>query len=884
MSANIVSLGYSIDEWYNTPHLWVSLLHPDDRERVQEETRVTTVAGTETEYEYRVVAKDGSVVWLHDRGRFVSDANGKRVWQGVMLDITERKHAENELRGSEERFRTIIESMTDAYWEMDLGGKLTYFNDQLTQLHRRSAEELNGLSYKAYMSEEAAERLLKLYNQLYRTGEPIKALTHDQYQGDGTLIYVESNISVIRDLGGKPVGFRGISRDITERKQTEEALRQSEERYRNIIEEMTDGSWEVDLDGNYIFFNNQMVKFHRRSRAELMGLNNKQYMDEETARRVGKIFKQVYITGQPARDLTYEMIRGDRTKWVNESSVSLIRDREGKPVGFRGVDRDITERKQAELELQRAKDAAEAASRAKSEFLANMSHEIRTPMNGIIGMTNLTLDTNLNAEQHEYLGMVKTSANSLLTVINDILDFSKIEAGKLDFDATDFSLRDCLGNAVKSLAVRAHEKNLELSFDISSDVPDALIGDAGRLRQVIVNLAGNAIKFTKEGEVIVRIETIAISGNEISLHVAVTDTGIGIPEEKQKLIFDAFTQADGSTTRSYGGTGLGLAISSQLVEMMGGKLLVESVPEKGSTFHFTTRLGLQRVSTEQQTQRASVDVRGLRVLVVDDNGTNRRILEQMLVNWHMRVTVVDGGQAALAAMTLNHKAGSPFRLVLLDAHMPEMDGFAVAEKIRQNPELAGVPIMMMTSNDQRGDAERCRKLGVASHVTKPVTQSIVLDAIMATLGSTVTPQEPSAPTREITMKETPNSLHILLAEDNVINQTLAVHLLKKRGHTVVIASNGRAAIAALEKEEFDLLLMDIQMPVMNGLETTAIIREKERTLSSHIPIIALTAHAMKGDRERCLASGMDGYISKPIQGDELSSVIESLAGKSKPGI
>jgi two-component system, sensor histidine kinase and response regulator len=381
--------------------------------------------------------------------------------------------------------------------------------------------------------------------------------------------------------------------------------------------------------------------------------------------------------------------------------------------------------------------------------------------------------------------------------------------------------------------------------------------------------------------VIVRIETNAISGNEISLHVAVTDTGIGIPEKKQKLIFDAFTQADGSTTRQYGGTGLGLAISSQLVEMMGGKLLVESAPEKGSTFYFTAWLGLQRVSTKQQAQRPPVDVRGLRVLVVDDNGTNRCVLEQMLVNWHMRVSVVDGGQAALAAMILNHKAGSPFRLVLLDAHMPEMDGFAVAEKIRQNPELATVPIMMMTSNDQRGDAERCRKLGVASHVTKPVTQSIVLDAIMATLGSAVTTQELSAPSMDIAMKETPNSLHILLAEDNVINQKLAVHLLKKRGHSVVIASNGRATIAALEKEKFDLLLMDIQMPEMNGLETTAIIREKEKANSSHIPIIALTAHAMKGDRERCLAAGMDGYISKPIQADELSRVIESLIGNSR---
>jgi two-component system, sensor histidine kinase and response regulator len=695
---------------------------------------------------------------------------------------------------------------------------------------------------------------------------------------------VESNISLIRDLGGKPVGFRGISRDITERQQTAEALRQSEERYRNIIEEMTDGSWEVDLDGNYTFLNNQMVRFHRRSREELMGLNNRRYMDEDTFKRVGKVFKQVYLTGEPARDFSFEMIRGDRTKWINESSVSLIRDGEGKPVGFRGVDRDITQRKQAELELQRAKETAEAASRAKGEFLANMSHEIRTPMNGIIGMTELTLDTDITADQREYLAMVKTSANSLLTVINDILDFSKIEAGKLDFNEADFSLRDCLGEAVRSLAVRAHEKNLELSVHISPDVPDAVIGDAGRLRQVIVNIAGNAIKFTKTGEVIVNIETKTITENETYLRVSVTDTGIGIPQEKQKLIFDAFTQADGSTTRIYGGTGLGLAISSQLVEIMGGKLLVESIPGEGSTFHFTARLGLQRVATEQPVQPVSMDVSGLEVLVVDDNATNRRILEKMLVNWHMNASVVDGGQAALTAMDLAHRAGHPYRLVLLDANMPGMDGFTVAEWIRKTPELAGATIMMITSNDQFGDAERCRELGVASYVTKPVTQSSLLDAIMTTLGSPAVKQEFHTPATGSAVSEIFDRLHILLVEDNVINQTLAVHLLQKRGHTVVTATNGKEAIAALEKEHFDLVLMDIQMPEMNGFEATAIIREKEKTASSRIPIVALTAHAMKGDRERCLAAGMDGYVSKPIRPEELSKVIQSLLGGSSRAI
>ncbi|MEN3335651.1 MAG: hypothetical protein V7641_5016 [Blastocatellia bacterium] len=662
--------------------------------------------------------------------------------------------------------------------------------------------------------------------------------------------------------------------EITEREHVEKALRQSEERYRSIIENMHDGYFEMDIRGNLTFFNDALCKVHKRSREELLGRNNRDYMDAETAKRFYAIFKQVYDTGETVRDLVWKRTRPDDGERWFEYSVSLMKDIESKAIGYRGISRDITQRILYEEALQKSKESAESASRAKSEFLANMSHEIRTPMNGIIGMTELALDTDLTAEQRDYLGMVKASANSLMTVINDILDFSKIEAGKLDLDATDFSLRQSLGETLKTLAIRAHEKGLELAFQISPDVPDLLVGDAGRLRQIIVNLVGNAIKFTDEGEVIVRAETQWRNDDEIGLHLAVADTGIGIPAEKQRLIFDAFTQADGSTTRQYGGTGLGLAISSQLVQLMGGQILVESKPGRGSNFHFTLPLALGKGVAKIPVPAEPVELRNLRVLVVDDNATNRRILEEMLINWHMRATAVDGGRAAIDTLKQAQAAGEPFTLVLLDAQMPEVDGFMVAEQIKQSSELARTTIMMLTSNNQRGDAARCRELGVALYITKPIMQANLIDAIMTVLGTASPVEVLSAGTLQRSPCESRG--HVLLAEDNAINQRLAVHLLEKQGYTVVVAVNGKQALAALEKERFDLVLMDVQMPEMNGFDATALIRQRERTTGAHVPVIAMTAHAMKGDRERCLEAGMDEYISKPLQVNELLRVIQGL--------
>ena len=791
--------------------------------------------------------------------------------------------------GEANRLGTVIESLEEGLLCVDPAGRLTLMNGAAEQLTGFSRKEALGRSLPEVfnvVSEETRQPAENLVEKALREGRPCTFSSFTALiSKEGVERPIAVTASPMAGAGGRTEGVVVSFEDVTEGRK----LRLESRRFNMMVEQAAQGIAATDMSGNITFANAAMAALHGYQPSELIGKQLKTLYAPGQVTTQEAFLELVRRDGYHTGEVVH--IRRDGTTFRAELKVSLLKEGRSQPIGMVVFVLDVTQRKLAEAELKAAKEVAEAASRSKSEFLANMSHEIRTPMNGVIGMTELVLETTLTREQREYLEALKGSADSLLTILNDILDISKIEAGRLELEPIKFRLRSSISEILKTLAVRAHSKGLELIYHVEPDVPDSLIGDAGRLRQIVVNLVGNAIKFTERGEVALRVHLELQRDGDVRLLFDVSDTGIGIPADKQGRLFGAFFQGDSSMTRKYGGTGLGLAISSRLVTMMDGRIWIESpsplrspLGGPGTVFHFSLRFALGSDPGPTAPMKLP-NLENLPVLVADDSATNRRLMADMLKGWRMNLRFADGGRAALDMMREAKNAHAPFGLVILDANMPGMDGFAIAEKIKEDPLLAAATIMMLTSVGIRGDAARCSKLGVSAYLVKPITQSDLLDAIARVLGASQEPQDQARLVTRHSLREEKRGagLRILLAEDNPVNQMLAVRLLEKRGYSIQVADSGENALALLEKAApgaFALVLMDVQMPNMDGYEATAELRKREAKAGRHTPIVALTAHAMKGDRERCLAAGMDDYVSKPIHAQELFAVIDRLTANA----
>ena len=726
--------------------------------------------------------------------------------------------------------------------------------------------------------------LIEIFGKVVLTGEPVSFEQYFEPQGRYYFIHAYK-------MGeGR---FATLFNDITERKNAEKAKRESEAQYRLLADNMSDSVWLMDMNMQTTYNSPSSLKLRGYTTEELQQLPLEKHLTPASLELAMQAFSDELsrVLLDPTYDimlkLELEFYRKDGTTFWSENTFSFIRDENKNPVSILCEGRDITERKHAEeellktnRELSEATARAEMASIAKGDFLANMSHEIRTPMNGVIGMTDLLLDTELDDEQRRYAEIVRSSAESLLNIINDILDFSKIESKKLDMEILDFNLRTLLDDFAAMLAMRAHEKRLEFFCAAAPDVPAWLSGDPGRLRQILTNLAGNAVKFTHQGEIAVRASLVSQTNTEVVLRFSIKDSGIGIPKDKLNLLFDKFTQADASTTRKYGGTGLGLAISKQLTEMMGGEIGVISEEGQGSEFWFTVRLGKQAEKAQAESL-PTVDLLNVRALIVDDNATSREILTTCLAAWGMRVSDAYDGPVALRALYQAQAENDPFKIAIIDMQMPGMNGEMLGRTIKADERLADIRMVLMTSLGKRGDARKMEQIGFDAFLTKPIRQSELFGCLSVVLAD----RAEARPVQSIVTRHTIRELRrgvtrILLAEDNITNQQVALGILKKLGLTADAVANGAEAIRALEIIPYDLVLMDVQMPEMDGLEATRNIRDPQSAVLNHaIPIIAMTAHAMQGDLERCMEAGMNDYLTKPVDPQALSEALDKWLPK-----
>ncbi len=783
-------------------------------------------------------------------------------------------------REAEARKLSLVASHTDnAVIITDAQRRIEWVNDAFSRITGYQLAEVKGRTPGAFLQGPHTDQdTVGIMRKRLQEGLGFRVEIQN-YARDGRRYWVDIEVRAILDGTGQVTNFIAIESDITARKSAAERLRRTEERLSLALDGSNLALWDWDLTTGKIYLNTRwagmMGAAPGPTTTTLAELGQLTYPEDlpavDRALRDAVKGKNVYYIEHRIRTASGEW------KWIESHGKVVARDATGRALRMAGTNADIDERKrrehamaQQEADLQQAKDAAEGANRAKSEFLANMSHEIRTPMNAIIGMTGLALDTaGLNAEQREYLGIVRSAGESLLGIVNEVLDFSKIEAGHMTLETIDFSVRDTISDTMKLMAPPVQEKGLELMSRVAPDVPDRLRGDPSRLRQVLTNLVGNALKFTERGEIQVSVELISSDDTIAWINCAVSDTGIGIPENKQSLIFQAFAQADTSTTREFGGTGLGLAICSRIVEAMGGRIAVESAPGRGTTFHFSIRVELAAASEQRI---IFPELNGRSVLVVDDNAANCGAVASMLESSGMQVEVLTQGARIIDVLRKRRATSSGFDVVVLDSRIPGIESFEIAGALVSEPEINLPTIMMLTANNQRADAARCRELGLAGFVTKPFLAEELVHAIAAALG----PQKRALTGSAQTMREPTRLLNILLAEDNLINQKLAVKLLSTRGHAVHVVNNGQEAVDCVKAAEYDVVLMDLQMPVMGGLEACTHIRAMESGGKRYQPIVAMTAHAMQRDKDLCLAAGMDGFVTKPVRIEHLMSEIERV--------